>query len=264
MKKRIFVLCGVVLLVFVTSCSKYEKLLKSSDYNLKYQKAKEYYHEKEWVRAATLFEQIIPVFRATLKADTIAYMHAYCYYHQADYLLAGHYFKSLTQTFPTSGYVEEAAFMNAFCLYLSSPRPSLDQTYSLQAIDAFTLFAIKFPNSERVPETKEYVTEMRNKLIEKSYMGAKLYYDMGKYKASIIALRNSIADFPDTKYREEILFLTLKSSYLLAENSIIQKQKERYQATVDEYYSFVTEYPESKYSKEAEKMYNVSLEKSKE
>ncbi|MBN1185939.1 MAG: outer membrane protein assembly factor BamD [Bacteroidales bacterium] len=264
MKKSVFVLTIIILLLSNTGCSKYEKLLKSSDYNLKYQKAKEYYHDKEWVKAATLFEQIMPVFRATLKSDTIAYYHAYCYYHQADYLLSGYYFDNLAKTYPHSSFAEESAFMHAYCLYLSSPRPSLDQTYSLQSIDAFTLYAIKYPESVRIPETKEYIVEMRNKLIEKSYMSAKLYYEMGKYKASIIALRNSIGDFPDTKYREEILFLTLKSSFLLAENSVIEKQKERYQATVDEYYSFVTEYPESKYIKDAEKMYKLSLERSKE
>ena len=55
------------------------------------------------------------------------------------------------------------------------------------------------------------------------------------------------------------MFLILKSNYLLADNSIISKQKERFQNTVDEYYSFISEFPESAYKREAERMYEASL-----
>ncbi|NJK87905.1 MAG: outer membrane protein assembly factor BamD [Bacteroidales bacterium] len=89
-------------------------------------------------------------------------------------------------------------------------------------------------------------------------MSAKLYYDLEDFKASIVALGNSLNEYPESKYREEILFLILKSNYLLAFNSILSKQKERYQATLDEYYSFITEYPESKYRKEADRMHAAS------
>jgi outer membrane protein assembly factor BamD len=50
----------------------------------------------------------------------------------------------------------------------------------------------------------------------------------------------------------------LKSSYLLADGSIPSKQRERYQATVDEYYSFIGEFPEGSNSKEAIRMYEAS------
>jgi outer membrane protein assembly factor BamD len=33
------------------------------------------------------------------------------------------------------------------------------------------------------------------------------------------------------------------------------KQKERYQATLDDYFSFMEEFPESKYSKDVKKIY---------
>jgi outer membrane protein assembly factor BamD len=102
---------------------------------------------------------------------------------------------------------------------------------------------------------------MRNKLVEKSYMSGKLYYNLGDYKASIIALQNSLNDFPETEHREELVFLLLKSNFLLAENSIVQKQMERYQATVDEYYSFVGEFPESKFRREADRIYDAALGK---
>ena len=51
------------------------------------------------------------------------------------------------------------------------------------------------------------------------------------------------------------MFLKLNSLYVYAEKSIANKQKERYQATLDEYFSFMEEYPEGKYSKEVKKIY---------
>jgi outer membrane protein assembly factor BamD len=54
------------------------------------------------------------------------------------------------------------------------------------------------------------------------------------------------------------MFLILKSSYLLADGSVPSKQLERYQTTVDEYYSYIDEFPDNKNSKEAKRMYETS------
>jgi outer membrane protein assembly factor BamD len=243
------------------SCGEYEKLLKSDDYDLKYQKAMEYYENGKYVKAATVFEQIIPRFRGTDKAEEINFFHAKSYYGMKNYVLAGHYFRSFVSTFFHSQYTEEADFLSAYCYYLLSPRPNLDQENSYDAINAFTLFKKKFPNSDKVNICDEYIEELNEKLVEKSYLNAKLYYDLGQYKAANVALRNSLADYPDTEYREELMFLLLKSNFLLAENSVIEKQQERYQATVDEYYSLIGEFPESQFKKEADKIYNNALER---
>ena len=178
---------------------------------------------------------------------------------QRDYILSGHHFNNLAVNYPNSVFREESEYMMAYCFYKQSPRPSLDQDNTEKAIAAFQLFIIQNPGSTRIPEAQEYIDEMRNKLVQKSYMSGKLYYNLGDYKASIIALENSLNDFPDTEHREELMFLLLKSHFLLAENSIIQRQAERYQATVDEYYSFVGEFSESKYRREADRIYDSAL-----
>jgi outer membrane protein assembly factor BamD len=118
---------------------------------------------------------------------------------------------------------------------------------------------IKYPRSERNDMAKIYIDEMRNKLVQKSYLSAKLYYNLEEYKASIIALQNSLNEFPDTEHREELMFLLLRSNFLLAENSILSRQVERYQDAVDEYYSFVGEFPESKYRQQADRIYDEAL-----
>ena len=40
------------------ACSKYQKLLKSSDYALKYENGVKYYEKKDYYRAVGLFEEL--------------------------------------------------------------------------------------------------------------------------------------------------------------------------------------------------------------
>ena len=70
---------------------------------------------------------------------------------------------------------------------------------------------------------------------------------------------NSLGKFPDSEYREEQLYMILSASYNLAANSVIEKRRERFQNTLDEYYNLMSEYPETKYKREAEKIYASSI-----
>ncbi len=261
MKIRILFIITITGFVLVTASCGYEKVIKSGDWDFKYIKAMEYYEKGEYVKATTLLEQLKPRLRGSDKTEELNFYHAMSYYLMGDYIMAGHYFRTFVKTFFHSPRAEEADFLAAYCYYLMSPRPSLDQENTYNAINSFTLFKSKFPNSDRVSECDRLIAELEEKLVEKSYLTAKLYFDLGNYKAAMVALRTSLTEYPDTKFREELMFLRLKSSYLLAENSVIEKQQERYQSAVDEYYSFLDEFPESEYIKEAEKIYTSVQEK---
>jgi len=256
---RVFRISFILVLVLIASCSKYEKLLKSDDFQLKYDVAMEYYEDGDYVRSATLIEQILPVYRGTQRAAELSFILANCYYNRRDYILAAHYFDNFVRDFPTHEHAREATYMRAYCNYLLSPRPSLDQTTTNRAIDQFRLFITRYPDSEKVEDAEKLIDEMRAKLLEKSFESAKLYYDMGDFKAAIIAFRNSLVDFPETRHREEIMFLILKSSFLLADRSVPERQLERFQTTLDEYYAFIEEFPESDYLNEAERFFKSAL-----
>jgi outer membrane protein assembly factor BamD len=169
--------------------------------------------------------------------------------------LAGNYFKSLVEQYPFGKYAEESTFLGALCDYYLSPRAELDQENTRNAIEGFNFFINRYPSSPKVQEAKDNITQLQDRLVEKSYLNAKLYYNMKEYKASITALSNSLKEYADSKYREEMMFLKLNSLYLYAVNSFANKQTERYQATLDDYFSFMEEYPESKYSREVRKIY---------
>jgi len=252
-------ICLLFVSILFFSCSKFERVLKSKDYNFKYKKALEYYGKKDYYRSTTILEQLVPIFNGTQRADTVQFYYAMGNYKQGDYILAGHYFDTFRKTYQRSSFTEEAEFMYAYCFYESSPRPDLDQESTNAAIAAFSEFMVKYPKTDKREEVGKILTELKDKLIEKSYLSSKLYYNLSEYKAAIVSIKNSVKTFPESNHREEQLFLILKSAYLLADNSVPEKQKERFQATVDEYYTFAGAYPNSEYMKDAKKMYEASM-----
>jgi len=244
-------------LILLGACSGYEKVVKSTDVTLKYNEAKRYYEKGDYYKAQVLYDQIAPVMRGTDKADTVYFFQAMSYFKQSDYILAGHYFESFSRVYGASTFLEEADFMAAYCYYKNSPRPELDQTNTQQSLLAFQKYLMRHKSSDRREEALGYITEMRDKLVEKSFISARLYYDLEDYKASLVALNNSLSEYPESKYRERIMFMVLKSSYKYAERSVFIKKKERYQAALDEFYSFKAEYPESKLMREANRYYSA-------
>ena len=43
---------------------------------------------------------------------------------------------------------------------------------------------------------------------------AKLYFKMSKFRSAVVAFNSTLEEFPDTKYREDILFMIVKSNFL--------------------------------------------------
>jgi outer membrane protein assembly factor BamD len=245
----------LILLVLLTSCGEYEKLLKSTDFDLKKTKAKEYYDKGEYVKTTELLAQILPRYRATEEAEELNWMNADSYFRMKDFFMAGSYFKSFIDQFPFGKHAEEANYMAALCDYNISARPELDQENTRNAIEGFNIFINRFPNSTKVEDCRNRIKELEDKLVEKSYLSAKLYYDMKQYKAAVVALTNSLKEYANSKYREKMMYLKLNSLYQYAQLSLPNKQKERYQSTLDDYYSFMEEFPNSTYSKDVNNIF---------
>jgi outer membrane protein assembly factor BamD len=253
MRLRLYIV--LIILVLVSSCGEYEKLLKSTDYDLKKSDAKEYYDAGQYVKTTELLTQILPRYRATEEAEDLNWMNAQSYFGMKDYLMAGSCYKSFVEQFPFGKHAEEANFKAALCDYNISSSPELDQENTRNAIEGFNIFINRFPNSTKVEESKKLIDDLKDKLVEKSYLNAKLYYDMKQYKAAVIALTNSLKEYANSKYREKMMYLKLNSLFQYAELSYAGKQKERYQSTLDEYYSFMEEFPNSMYTKEINSIY---------
>lgn len=244
----------LVIFAFAGCKSKYEKLLASNDTAKKYREAVRLYDKKDYSKALGLFDVLVQKYRGTAEAEDLSYYFAYTNYKLRDYTTARYHFKTFADTYASSAKAEECRFMSAYCFYLESPVFSLDQENTIKAIESLQLFINLHPKSERVAEASKLISNLRDKLEIKSYANARLFLDIGDYKSAVIAFRNSASDFPDTKFAEEMEFLTIKAQALYAKASLEVKQELRFIEAINLFTEFAKNYPSSKYLKEGEEI----------
>lgn len=259
MKNKLYIIVLLTVAVLLGSCSEYNKILKSNDYELKYAKAKEYYNAGDYYKSLPLFEELMSFFKMTDKGEDVYYYYAQNQYAVKEFYMASYYFKRFAKNYPNSPKAQECAFLAAVCKRELSPEYNLDQSETYAAIDEFQLFMDRYPNSSLVDSSNSEIRMLRAKLEKKSYENGKLFYKMEKYRSAIIAFSSTLQTYPDTDYKEEILFLIVKSNYLFAINSIESKKMERFEETIKSYHTFVDAFGSSKWLKQAENYYNSSV-----
>ena len=218
-----------------------------------------YYNQKDYYRALQLFDQLLPVYRGTTKAENIAYCYAYSYFKQSQYTLAAYQFNNFTSSFPKSDKVEECMYMSAYCNYLESASSSLDQTSTQDAIKNFQMFINVYPNSSRINECNGLIDKLRLNLETKAFDIAKMYYKIEDFTAAITSFKSMLKDYPDTKYKEDALYYILRANYKFASNSVSYKKEERYTSTVEAYNNFNKNFPTSDYIKECNNINKIAL-----
>ena len=255
---------SLLFLIFVlVSCGEYQKILKSTDPELKYNKAVEYFEKGDFMRASTLFDEIASYYKGSERSEEVLSYIAKSYMGQKDYYSASEYYKTYVKTYPKGKYLAESKYMIGYCYYLDSPDARLDQTSTYNAISALQEFLDIYPESERVPEANKLLEELTNKLAYKYYLNSKLYFNLGNYLANnyesaVITARNALEKFPETSLREELSMIILESKYQQAVQSFQNLKIERYRNTIDEYYNYINEYPNGKMRKEADKIFKES------
>lgn len=241
----------VITLIF-SSCGKFSKIQKSNDYEYKLTKADEYYTKKKYHNAQQLYEDLFPVFKGTQKFEDLYYKYAYCFYYMKMYRDAENMFKGYLEIFPTSSRAEEVDYMRAFCFYKQSPKLELEQVNTVKAMGMMQTFINTHPGSARIKDATAIIDQSRAKLEAKEYRGARLYYNLGQFRAAAIAYGSLLNNYPESAKGDEYKLMVVKSYYKFAKLSILEKQQERYEKVVTEYEDFVDRYPESSLLKEAE------------
>ncbi|MBI3509832.1 MAG: outer membrane protein assembly factor BamD [Bacteroidetes bacterium] len=236
---------------FLLACNDFNKLQKSTDLNLKYDKAVEYYDKKDYTKAQMLFDELYTVMRGTEKAQNTNYYLAYCDYYMQDYIMAGYLFRTYFRTYPTSEHAAECLYMSAYCHYEESPPYTLDQEDTYSAIEEFQYFIQMFPtDTARIHECNKLVDNLHKKLEKKAFFNAKQYYQIQDYRAAITSFNQFLHDYPDTHYREESVYLTVMSKYKLAENSVDAKKSERIADAINACNDFLATYQQSEWTGE--------------
>ncbi len=247
----------------MTSCGEYHRAQKSTDYDYKLDYAKRAFEKGQYVQAATILTDIVTVFKGTPKAEESLYLLALSHYENKDYVSSGAYFNTYYTRYPKGKYTELARYYCGYGYYLDSPEAQLDQSGTLKAIEELQAFLDYFPKSDKVTIAQNAIFELQDKLTLKELQNAQLYYNLGNYmgnnyESAVIVAKNAIKDYPYSKYKEELELLILKSRYQEAAQSVEEKKADRFRIVLDEYYSYINNYPDSPNRKEADNIYQIA------
>lgn len=266
----------IVSAMLLTGCAnEFNQVYKTSDYSYKYEYAKECFMKGKYTRAVPLLQDLVTLQKGTDNAQESLYMLAMAQYLGKDYESAAATFKKYYSSYPKGVYAEMAQYYIGQSLYMSTPEPRLDQSQTVAAISAFQDYLDLFPDAKYKETAQNRLFALQDKLVQKEFYSAQLYYDLGQYfgnctnggnnyEACIITAQNALKDYPYTSMREKFALLIMKSKYELAQQSIEEKKFERFQDAEDECYGFINEYPDSKSKSLAEKYISKCKEVTKD
>ena len=247
-------------LLLLSSCGEYYRVQKSTDVAERYSYAKKSYNEQKYGRVVSLLEDVVPSLVGTAEGPQSTYLLANSYFEQGQEADAARYFQSYYTSYPKAPMAEEAHFKAGYCLYKASPDARLDQSATLGAIKELHTYLDLYPEGGHKGEVEQMLFDLQDKLAYKEYLAAKLYFDLGlylgnNYESAVITAQNALKDFPYTRHKEDIYFLILRAKYEQAELSVPERLQERIREALDSYYAYVNDFPEGKYRKAAQRIY---------
>ncbi len=257
------ILTALLSMLSLGSCGEYNRVLKSTDPDYRLDFARRAFEAKKYTQCATALENVPTAFKGTEKAEEALYLLALANYENQDYETSGQYFKNYYTRYPKGKYAELARFYSGYGYYLDSPEPQLDQSGTIKAINELNSFLDYFPRSDKVSIAQNAIFELQDKLTLKQLENAQLYYNLGtylgnNYESAIIVARNAIKDYPYSKYKEDLELLILKARYQEARESVDEKKAQRYGEVIDEYYSFINNWPDTPNRKEADNIFAIA------
>ena len=247
-------LCILIVLVSLSSCSEYQKALKTEDIAIKFKMGTDLFDSGKFAKANRLFVQIVPNYRGKPQAEKLMYMYSKSFYELKDYYLAGYQFERFVNSYPKSEKIEEAAFLSVKSYYMLSPVFTKEQKETIEAIEKLQVFINTYPKSEYLPEANKMVKELDYKLERKAFEIAKQYNTISDFKACIKAFDNFLLEYPGSQLREDALFYRMDAAYKLSINSVLYKKEARLKTAQTYINSFVNAFSDSKNIEEANQM----------
>ncbi len=250
----------------------YSRLTKSTSYKLMFTEGLRYYNmtkkdseqntRANLRRAQILFEGAIrsQTFSGTPQEDSLFYFYGCSFFMGQDFQASQDVFDAFRRQYGASRFIEDAEYKFAMGFYFLSPDPTHDQSITIRGMSAIAEYMGRYPETTHRELCNERMEELRRKLYTKSYENARLYYNIRQYKAAVTALNNAIDEYPDSPYREELMYLATRSAYEFARNSVPAQMTDRYLSMMDNYYNLISEFPETRHLREVEQMRDEARE----
>lgn len=230
MKYYLF-LTAALLAIFFFGCSRSSSsdLNNIDDPDKAFALALKNFNNKDYVDAIEDFSLMKVKFSGTNVSDKVQYYLGLSYQMQEEYILAAYEFEYLLKNYTTSSLAVEGRYRLALCYYGMSPKYSLDQTYTYQAITELKNFLELYPADKNAPEAEKKIRELRNKLALKELKSAELYNTMEDYRAATIYYENVVSEYFDTDWADDALYGKLQTLITRKKTAEAKVEVERFE-----------------------------------
>lgn len=206
--------------------------------------AKREFDDEDYLEAIPEFETIKLQFPGSSVADDAQFYLGECRFNKEEFLLAAMEYQELVRTMPASPLLPMAQYKIGLSYFSLAPKSSLDQRYTLRAIDEFQAFIEYYPHHELAQDAAQKIRELTGRLARKIFDTAELYMKLEYYKSATLYFTTVIEKFHDTEYAEQALLERAKS-YV---------ERKKYDDARRDVERFLEKYPSGSRSPEAEAM----------
>ncbi len=241
--KSIYLFSILFAALFIAGCSSLQDTTNlTSDEKFAY--AMSLFNDEDYEEAVNEFQAIILQYPGSSIIDDAQFYLGETRFHREEFILAAYEYSKLISNMPASEFVKNAQFALAECYYQLSPNYSLDQRYTLKAIEEYQAFIDFFPLDERVNSADQKIKELNEKLALKEFNNAEIYSKMDYSNAAIYYYNNVLDVFHDTKYAP---LASYKKILLLLD-------REKNSEALTEINRFLQKYPDDEHYTEVEKL----------
>jgi outer membrane protein assembly factor BamD len=157
-------------------------------------------------RSAIEYKDFLATFAGDERSDYAQFRLAESYRLDEQYALAQIEYQILMHDYGYSEYIDDAFFLEGLCAFLQAPRVERDQTKTYEALDRLNRFVQTFPSSPRIAEARGVIRDIHERIGEKDFISAKLYFSKKEYTAALIYFNKVIDLDPDTVWAARSLY----------------------------------------------------------
>ena len=194
------------------------------------------------------------------------------YYKTSNYKAAATSYENILRDFPDINEGEKVTFMivKARYKYAQNSIPARKSERFNNVVKSFNTFKYKFSGSKSLKEAEGYAAQSHFESVQSAFEWAEIAPPEDKEKYfrvffnELAAQQTQITDKKEleqlVKWNEKAYFLIVKNNFLISEDKKSKDKLPSLEQTVKTYYTFVDRFPNSRYIKEAERIFNNSTE----
>lgn len=250
------------LMILFSSCAQKKYIQPGDTLPVAFGKAKLLFDDGKYGDAAEAFETVLNIGRGTQQGQEAQFYLAESLFRSKQFILAAAEYERFIAFYPRDERKAYCEFMSAEAYYNISPVYKLDQEYTHKSIESYRLYLNNNPNDSLVEKASDRIDEMRSKLARKLFNAAEFYMRTAdlfirnnQYESAAIYFDTILEKYPETPWAEKALAYEIQALVASAENSIKEKQLERYEKAVEQYEKYLQLFPKGVHRELAEDEY---------